>query len=81
VALVCPSTLTRTSATPLPAGIVTVQLAAVAQFCGIVEFGPKAILAGGVPNWVDLKPAPVMVADPPPFCGPLLGETAVITGT
>ena len=77
VALVIPATVTVTSTTPLPAGLVALQLVVLAQLTPLAAVAPKRTVVAPA---VVLKPVPVIVTIVPPAAGPLVGVTALTMG-
>ena len=77
VGLVSPLMITVTSTSPLPAGLVAVQVV-VAQLTPVAGTPPKATRV--VPAVV-LKFVPLIVTTVPPAAGPLVGLIPVTVGT
>ena len=77
VALVIPATVTVTSTTPLPAGLVALQLVVLAQLTPLAAVAPKRTVVAPA---VVLKPVPVIVTTVPPPAGPLVGVIALTVG-
>ena len=75
VALVCPATVTVTSAIPEPAGLVAVQVVALLQETFVAAVAPKLIVVADV-----LKLVPVTVTTVPPADGPVAGLIPVTVG-
>jgi hypothetical protein len=69
--------VTLTFTTPLPAGLVAVQLLVLAQLTPVAAVAPKRTLVAPA---VVLKPLPASVTSVPPVLGPLAGLTLVTVG-
>ena len=77
MALVEPPTVAVTSTTPVPGGLVAVQLVVLAQLTPLAGALPKLM---DVPFVDGSKLVPVTVTRVPPAAGPLVGLTPVTVG-